>query len=78
MALTAKDRARRLAAKRFNEHLKLAAVFLNAVALATLGAGFILPMVTGAPEASSLFWILIAFAVHLTAHGVLRLWRSED
>jgi predicted anti-sigma-YlaC factor YlaD len=37
---------RKLTARRTNEHLKLAASFLNALALAIIGAAFVVPGVT--------------------------------
>ena len=76
--LTAEDRARRLAAKRNNERVKLVATTLNAIALTTFGAAFILPTVNGGISAPPLIWILAAVTLHLGAHAVFRLLRSED
>lgn len=45
MSLTEEDRARRLAAKRSNERVKLAAGALNALGIAVAGAAVILPAI---------------------------------
>jgi hypothetical protein len=71
------DQARRLAARRLNEHLKLLVTTLNALALTTFGAAFILPAVSGTPEVPPLFWILIALALHFGGHGLIRVMKSE-
>lgn len=76
--LTPLDRARRLAAKRNNERVKLVASTLNAIALTTFGAAFILPTVNAGMAAPPLIWILAAVTLHLGAQAVFRLLRSED
>lgn len=78
MDLTDEDRARRLAARRNNERVKLAATTLNAIALTTFGAAFILPSVNGGMAAPPIIWILAAAALHSGAYAVFRLMRSED
>jgi hypothetical protein len=72
------DRARRLAAKRFNERLKLLIVALNAIAVASFGAAFILPMIGASGQKVSLLWIIAAFALHLVAQGIFHWLRSEE
>ena len=47
MALSPEDIARRRAAKRFNERLKLFASFLNNSGIAIFVGGFVLPLTTG-------------------------------
>jgi hypothetical protein len=78
---SAQDRTRKLAAKRNNEHIKLVATVLNALCIALIGAAVIVPSVSS-PEffLTTRSWILIlaAFVLHLGAHAVLRLLRSED
>mgnify|MGYP001347515958 CR=1 FL=1 len=76
--LTPQDRARRLAARRTNERLKLIATALNAVSVATVGAAFILPAVNGASGPLPLIWIPMAVGLHLAAQGVFHFLRSED
>ena len=70
--------ARKLAAKKFNEHMKLLATSLNAISLTTFGAAFILPSVTGTPAVPPLFWIIVSALLHLSAHAALRLMKSEE
>jgi hypothetical protein len=50
--LSSEDVARRLAAKRFNERLKLSAAFLNNAGIATLVGAFVLPAVQDAGRLS--------------------------
>ena len=69
--------ARKLRAKRNNERVKLTAVSLNTLALAILGAAFIVPGVTSFDNVRWA-WIPIGFALHLLAHVVLGFLKSED
>ena len=69
--------ARKLRAKRANEHLKLVASFLNTLSLAVLGAAFIVPGITSL-ESVRWIWTPVGIALHLTAHLMLRLLKSED
>ena len=80
MSLTP-DQNRRLAAKRNNERVKLITTSLNTVGLAILGTAFIVPAINNvavllAPGP----WILliVATALHVTAHGFIRFLRSEE
>jgi hypothetical protein len=68
---------RKLTARRTNEHLKLAASFLNTLALAIIGAAFVVPGVTSL-ELVRWIWIPVGLLLHLTAHLMLRLLKSED
>ncbi|MGI6245512.1 MAG: hypothetical protein ACOYJQ_07070 [Pseudochelatococcus sp.] len=68
---------RRLAAKRVNEHVKLFASTINAIALATFGTAAILPAIGGAGS-PNWAWIPVAILLHLTAQGAYRLLKSED
>lgn len=75
------DQERRLAAKRNNERVKLIATSLNAIALAILGAAFLVPALANpAVLLSAGPWILVSVALtlHLSAHAVLRFLRSEE
>jgi len=72
------DRARRLAAKKNNERVKLFAATLNAISVATFGAAFILPVVNGTVGPLSAIWILLAVALHLSAQAAFRFLQSED
>lgn len=78
MSLTSEDKARRLAAKRFNERVKLVVVTVNAMALTTLGAALILPALNPALPRTSSFWILLAVGLHLIAQALFQLLRSEE
>jgi hypothetical protein len=68
---------RKLRAKRTNEHLKLVASFLNTLALAVIGAAFVIPGVTSL-ESVRWIWIPAGIILHLCAHVPLRLLKSED
>lgn len=72
---------RKLAAKRLNERVKLAVTTINALAIGIAGSAIILPAardgVTTLPW-QAWIWILVAFALHLVAQGLLSLLRSED
>ena len=74
---------RKLAAKRYNERVKLTAGAVNALGLALIISGMVFPVVrAGAPEVlGSLFtwiWVFGGIALHLIAHAVLGLLKSED
>jgi hypothetical protein len=77
-SLSAKDVERRATAKRANEGIKLVANFLNALAVATLGAAFLLPALAGGLQATTALWILLALALHFAGQAALRRLRSED
>ena len=74
------DQERRLAAKRSDERVKLAATSLNAIGLAVLGTAFVIPAIN---NPSSLLspspWLLflLAILIHSLAQGVFRLLRTE-
>jgi hypothetical protein len=76
----ARTKARKLAAKRANERLKLLASFFNALALGVIGAGFIVPVVNepGRLISPQLPWLGLGFVLHLLAQGALSFLRSED
>jgi lipopolysaccharide export LptBFGC system permease protein LptF len=69
--------SRKLRARRTNERVKLVSTSLNTVALAILGAAFIVPGGVSL-EAVRWMWIPVAFILHLGAHLVLRFLKSED
>lgn len=70
---------RRLARKRFNEHVKLLSSFVNTLSLAILGAALVIPLVsTGEVPSVNVIWISVGFALHLLAQTAIRLLRSED
>jgi hypothetical protein len=69
---------RKLAAKRFNEHIKLLMGSFNTVALTIFGAAFLLPYLNGNESHPSLFWILVAIVLHLAAHIAVRFTKSEE
>ena len=68
--------ARKLRAKRTNEHLKLIASSLNTLSLAVVGAAFVIPGVTSL-ENVRWIWIPVGIVLHLIAHLPLRLLKSE-
>jgi hypothetical protein len=72
--------ARKLAARRWNEHLKLIATSLNTIALGIVGAAYVIPGISGSLSADlpRLIWFSYALALHLGAHVFLRFLRSED
>ncbi len=81
MSLTPGDKARRLANRRFNERIKLIVTSLNAIALAILGAAFILPGVANVANLLSIEpWVLlfIALGIHVGAQALLGRLKSED
>ena len=61
------DLARRRAAKRFNERLKLSATFLNNAGIAGVAGGLVLPLATGSsPTRAQIAAILTAaLVVHI-------------
>lgn len=72
--------SKRLAARRFNERVKLIATFFNALAFGTIGAGAIIP---AARTLSDLGWATAAWFVSgLVLHGIgsfaYTLLRDED
>ena len=81
-SLSDEDRARRVAAKRFNERLKLIANLLNTSAAALIGAALLIPLVqqdtTILWELWPWLWFLIAVLLHMLGHVVLSRMRSED
>lgn len=77
MSLSPQDRRRRLASKRVNESLKLAANFLNAIAIGVVGAAFIVPGVTDFATVRWI-WIPAGLVLHLVGHMLLQSLRSED
>ncbi|TXM77340.1 hypothetical protein FV218_05675 [Methylobacterium sp. WL69] len=72
--------ARKLAAKRVNERLKLLANLLNALGIGVIGAGVIVPGVHDPTRITlqTLAWIATGLVLHLLAQGVLAFLRSED
>jgi len=73
--------ARKLAAKRQNERIKLVASALNAISLGIIGAAIIVPGTTSIAslvEPSRLGWFVVAFAIHLGAQFAFSFLRSED
>lgn len=73
--------ARRLAAKRTNERVKLIATLLNALTIGVLGAGVIVPGVaepTALLQPSRVVWFLVAIVLHLAGHAAFAALKSED
>ncbi len=68
---------RRLRAKRVNEHVKLGVSALNTLSLAITGAALVVPGVTSF-DTIRWPWMPAAVALHLSAHGLLTLLRSEE
>lgn len=71
------DKRRRLATKRFNEHIKLLASVLNGAAIVTIGAAVVAPVVSGSMGLAAPFWSFGAIALHLVGQAALRLLRDE-
>ena len=72
--------AKKLAAKRTNDHLKLFASFCNTVGAAIIGAALIVPYLTQhntSLDAPAFVWGLFGAALHIVGHGSLRFMRSE-
>jgi hypothetical protein len=69
--------ARKLRAKRTNEHLKLVVTSLNTLSLAVIGAAFVIPGVASL-ENVRWIWIPAGIVLHVIAHLPLRLLKSED
>jgi len=68
---------RKLRAKRANERVKLAAGALNTLALAVVGAAFVIPGVTSLANVRWA-WIPVGVVLHILAHIALGLMKSED
>ncbi|BCM82745.1 hypothetical protein mvi_12060 [Methylobacterium indicum] len=72
---------RKHAAKRLNEHVKLFAAYVNAMAIAVAGAATIVPLVNN-PNAtlgqSHLSWFMASLGLHCISHAVIRLLRREE
>jgi len=72
---------RKLAARRFNERVKLSASFLSTLAVGTLGAAVIVPLFSPAIQPSVAAvgaGILVGVSLHLLAQWVFRFLRNED
>jgi hypothetical protein len=72
---------RKLANRRFNEHLRLFASLLNALAIGLFGAAIIIPGVAAPATFISLrtgVWFFAAAALHLVAQAAVSFLRSED
>jgi hypothetical protein len=72
---------RKLAAKRFNERVKLGASFLSTLAVGILGAAVIVPLFSpgirpSVPAVGA--GILVGVSLHPLAQWVFRFLRSED
>ncbi len=75
------DQERRLASKRSNERVKLFATTLNATALAVFGTAYVIPAVNNPSSLRSpgpWLLLLLAILIHLLAHAVFELLRSEE
>jgi len=72
--------ARKLAAKRINERVKLLANLLNSLGIGVIGAGVIVPGVHDPTRITlqTLAWIATGLVLHLLAQSVLAFMRSED
>lgn len=68
---------RRLRAKRQNERVKLLASFLNTLALAIIGAAFVVPGV-GSLSSVRWAWIPVGLVLHFSAQTALGLLKSEE
>ncbi|SFV04746.1 hypothetical protein SAMN02799631_04164 [Methylobacterium sp. 174MFSha1.1] len=72
---------RKHVAKRLNEHLKLLAAYMNAMAIAVAGAAIIVPLVSS-PNATlgrtHLSWLAASLALHCVGHAVIRCLRREE
>jgi len=70
--------ARKLQAKRFNEHIKLFVTTVNAIGLVTFGAGVLQPLIARTPDITvNWYWVALAAILHLWAQAVIRLVRPE-
>ena len=83
VSLSDGDIARRRAAKRFNERVKLLATFLNNSSIATFVGGYVLPYLSASSPAalgwSNPLWVLVYVVVlHGLGQLTLTLYRSED
>lgn len=73
------EKDRRLARKRYNEHVKLIATFLNTLSLAVIGTGLVIPVIGGGPiTLRSVIWILVGFGLHFCAHVAIDYLASEE
>lgn len=70
MKITDDDTAtrRKLAARRFNEHVKLLATSWNTVALTIFGSALTLPTVSGKSIDTTIVWIIVAGGLHISEH----------
>ncbi|GJD63045.1 hypothetical protein [Methylobacterium frigidaeris] len=72
---------RKHVAKRLNEHVKLAAAYVNATAIAVAGAAIIVRLVSN-PNATlgrtNLSWFAASLALHSVGHAVIRLLRQGE
>jgi hypothetical protein len=71
-------RPRKLAAKRFNENLKLLANSVNTAAMTILGAALILTSINGLSAPANWGWLTAAASLHLVAQVLMRGLKSED
>ena len=73
------EAARKLAAKRFNEQLKLFVTFVNSLGLGAIGAGVIIPASKSPFDVTliSVGWFVIGLFLHLIGQGAYRFLRSE-
>lgn len=72
---------RKHVAKRLNEHIKLFAAYVNAMAIAVAGAAIIVPLVSNPNVAfgrSHLAWFAGSLALQCIGHAVIRLLRREE
>jgi hypothetical protein len=72
---------RKHTAKCLNEHVKLSAAYVNALAIAVAGAAIIVPLVSNPNAAlgrSHLSWFAASLAIHCIGHAVIRLLRREE
>lgn len=69
--------ARKLAARKWNERLKLGITTLNTAAMAIFGAAFIAPTVAKTGHLTPI-WISVATVLHLVSQWLFRFLRSED
>lgn len=78
--IAADEAARKLAAKKLNEHIKLFGSFANTVGAAIVGAAFILPYIKDhsdlPPDAPR--WVVIGLVLPLVGHVALRFLKSES
>ena len=68
----------RLAARRFNEHVKLASSSLTTIGLAFIGGGVIIPATTNEYDRLSPFWVMMGLLFVLAGQSVLAWMKSEE